>query len=306
MNAPRSPLRNRLFLAFWGATLVSNIGTWIHKVAEQWLMTRLSPSPLMVALVTAAATLPPLLLSLPAGALADVVDRRRLLIAMQLWMAVAAGVLGGLTIAGLVTPWLLLTFTALLSVGDALNGPAWAALVPDIVSREELAVAISLNAVNFNLARAIGPTVGGVLIAATGTGTAFLVNGASFLGVIVVLLLWRSPVKDGKLPPEHLASAIRSGLRYVRHEPVLAWLLVRTVAFMWCASALWALLPVLATRTLGLGATGYGVLVGCLGTGAVLGAFGSAWLARRVSIDVVADAATVAFGTAMLGIGLAH
>src|SRR5262245_12400311 len=181
------PLREPTFRALWIAALASNIGTWIQDVAASWLMITLSPSPILVSLMQTASSLPFFLLALPAGALADVVDRRRLLIFSQSWMMTVAALLGALTLAGLITPAGLLGLTFALGLGAALNGPAWQATTPELVPREELPAAVALNGVGFNLARAVGPALGGFVVAAGGPPTAFLLNAASFLGVILVL-----------------------------------------------------------------------------------------------------------------------
>ncbi len=216
-----SPFKQSIFRALWIATLVSNVGTWMQNVGAAWLMTSLSQSPVLVALVQVATTLPMFLLSLPAGALADIIDRRRLLLFSQGWMAAAAAILGALTLAGLINPWLLLTLTFILGLGAALNGPAWQAIVPELVPRRELLQAISLNSAGFNLSRAVGPAVGGALVAAAGAGATFVLNALSFLGVLWVLYRWRRPATEAALPGERMMAAMRSGIRYVRHAPRL-------------------------------------------------------------------------------------
>src|SRR5689334_13618755 len=172
-----APLREPLFRALWIASVASYVGTWMHDVGASWLMTSLAPSPLMVALVQAATSLPVFLFALPAGALADVVDRRRLLLFTQAWMMVAAATLGALTVAGVTGPWLLLAFTFLLGTGGAMNGPAWQAVTPELVPRAEVPAAVALSGVGVNLARAVGPALGGFVVAAGGPGAAFLLNG---------------------------------------------------------------------------------------------------------------------------------
>jgi MFS family permease len=290
-----SPLRQPLFRALWIASVASSIGTWMHEAGAGWLMTSLTSSPLMVTLMQTATTLPVLLLGLPAGALADVVDRRRMLLFTQGWMLVAATVLGVVTLLELTTPWLLLILTFALGAGAAMNAPAWQATAPELVSRSELPAAVGLTGMGLNLARAVGPALGGAVIAMAGPSAVFLLNAASFLSVIGVLYHWRRTTQVSLASAEPLSSAIRAGIRYVRHAPPLRAVLVRTGLFVLFASALWGLLPVLARHELGLDSMGYGVLFGCLGAGAVAGAVLLPKLQNRLSRDALAAAATILF-----------
>jgi MFS family permease len=272
----------------------------MHSTGAVWLMTSLTPSPLMVALVQTATSLPPFLLALPAGALADVVDRRRLLLATQGWMLIAAAVLGLLTIAGAVTPWTLLALTFLLGLGAAMNAPAWQAIIPDLVPRSELPAAVALSGVAMNVARAVGPALGGLIVAAAGTGAVFLLNAASFVGVMVVLYRWHPARRQSALPAEHIWEAMRAGMRYVRHAPALRAVLVRTAVFISCGSALWALLPLVARQEMGLSAMGYGVLLGSIGVGAIVGTALLARLRQRWVVDLLVAGATVVFAAVTL------
>ena len=290
-----SPLRQPLFRALWIASVASNIGTWMHDVGGVWLMTSLTPSPIMVALMQTATSLPFFLLALPAGALADVVDRRRILLATQGWMMAAAAVLGALTLTGVTTPWWLLALTFALGLGAAMNAPAWQAITPELVPREEVPSAVALSGVGLNLARAVGPALGGFIVAAAGPSAVFLLNALSCVGVIVVLYRWPRPPRRGALPPEHLMGAMRAGIRFVWHAPAFHTVLVRAAVFILCGSALWALLPLIARREMGLDAVGYGILLGCLGAGAVAGAAILPRVRRRVVVDWLAMGATVIF-----------
>lgn len=272
MASAFDPLGRPLFRAFWVANVVSMVGTWMQEVGAAWWMTTLAPSPLMVALVQAATSLPTFLLAVPAGALADVVDRRRLLLFLETWMLVVAALLGALALAGLAGPWTLLALTFALGVGASLHAPAWQATIPELVPREELAAAAALGGVGLNLARAVGPALGGLVVAAAGPPAVFFLNAISFLGILAVLLRWRRESKPATVPAELLFGAMRAGLRYVRHAPELRAVLARTALFIGPGSALFALLPLLARRELGLGAAGYGGLLGALGVGAVAGA----------------------------------
>ncbi len=253
--------------------LVSNIGTWMHDVGAGWLMTTLAPSPLMVALVQAASTLPVFLLALPSGALADIVDRRGLLIAAKSGMALFALGLAVVVLTDHVTPGILLGFTFAMGLGTALVSPAWQAIVPQLVPRADLASAVALNSVGINVSRAIGPALGGVVIAGLGLAAPFFLNALSFLAVIGALIWWpRPPRVRATLPGERWLAAMRTGARYARSSPPLRSTFVRAVAFLVFASAYWALLPLIAREQLGGGAGLYAMLVTCIGGGAVGGA----------------------------------
>jgi MFS family permease len=297
-------LRHRVFFWLTLAALVSNIGTWMQNVGAAWLMTSLSTSPLMVALIQTAASLPILLLALPAGALADIVDRRRLLLFSQAWMLVAAAVLGALTIAKATTPWSLLALSLALGIGSAMNAPAWQAIVPELVAREELTAAVSIGGINFNMARAVGPALGGVVVAWAGAGATFILNAVSFLAVMAVLFVWNRPPSTNILPTERVLGAIRAGIRYVRYAPALDAVLVRTAAFVIGASAVWAVLPILARWELGLGAAGYGGLLGFFGAGAMLAGAGLPHLGQRLSRNAIAGLAAFCFALALLGLAM--
>jgi MFS family permease len=231
----------------WSATLLSNIGTWMHDVGAGWLMTNLSPSPMLVALVQAATTLPVFLFALPAGALADIVDRRRLLIVVQFVMALVALALGLIILAGRITAPALVALTFAGGVGAAFMAPAWQAIVPQLVPKPDLSAAIALNSVGINISRAIGPALGGAIIVAFGVAWPFLLNAASFVAVIAAVLWWRAPPTPKKqLPAERFFSAMRTGMRYAFSSPPLKATFARATAFFIFASAYWALLPLIA------------------------------------------------------------
>jgi len=293
-----APLREPLFRTLWITALVSYTGSWMQNIATGWLMTTLTSSPLWVSLVQVALSLPVFLIALPAGALADSVDRRKFLLATQSSMVVAAGVLGVLTITGAVTPQLLLVFTFLLGTGAVMNDPAWQALVPDLVAPPKLASAVALNSAGFNIARAVGPALGGLVIATAGSGTAFLLNSLSFFGVILFLYRWKPEVRE--LPPAvSLRSSISSGIRYARQDHRIQAVLVRTLSFSLFVSAFWALLPLIAR---GHGARGYGIMLGCFGVGALIGAGLLAIIRRNFSFDAVGASTNVIFAAAVFGL----
>ncbi|HZE27593.1 MAG TPA: MFS transporter [Terriglobales bacterium] len=294
-----APLREPLFRSLWIAAIISYIGTWMQSVGAGWMMTMLTMSPLMVGLVQAAVALPVFLVILPAGALADTVDRRQFLLITQGWMVLASGTLGVLTLFHVVTPWVLLGFTFVLGLGAVMNDPAWQAITPELVPPEQHAAAVAMNSAGFNVARAVGPALGGMVIAAAGSGTAFLLNALSFFGVIVVLYRWKRPPAE-RIEPEALWDAVWSGICYVRRSPLVQSVLIRTGAFSIGAIALLALLPILARP---FGATGYGVLLGCFGMGALAGATILPRLRRRLSVDGVVATAIVVFAAMTFAAG---
>lgn len=296
-----APLAQPAFAVLWVATVLSNVGTWMHDVGAGWLMTELSPSPLVVAAVQSATTLPVFLFALLAGAIADIVDRRRLLIVVNALMAVTAALLAVLVSLELVTPIVLLIFTFLLGTGAAFMAPAWQAIVPSLVPREQLSAAIALNSTGINVSRAIGPALAGFLLVALGLAAPFAVNALSFLGIIAALIWWRPKVEaDEKLPPETVGAAIIAGLRYAMNSAPLQATLIRAVSFFLFASALWAMLPLIARDMLNGGPPLYGLLLASVGLGAVLGALFLPMLKSRLGPDLL-----VAAGTAGIALVLA-
>ena len=297
-----APLREPLFRSLWIAAVVSYTGSWMQNIATGWLMSTLTSSPMWVSLVQVALSLPVFLIALPAGALADMIDRRKFLLVTQSSMVAAAAVLGVLTIEGAVTPQLLLVFTFLLGVGAVMNEPAWQALTPDLVPTSKLAAAVALNSAGFNIARAVGPALGGLVIATAGNGVAFLLNAASFLGVILFLYRWKPSVRD--LPPAvSLGSAISGGVRYVRHDRRVQAVLVRTLAFSLFTGSFWALLPLIARS---YGAEGYGAMLACFGVGALIGASVLSRMRKSLSSDGVVALGNIIFAAALFGLAHSH
>lgn len=299
-----APFRRPVFRWLWLANLASNVGVWVQTVGAAWLMSELSAEPLYVALIQSAGLLPFFLLALPSGALADILDRRHMLLAAQVWMFLVAVVLATVTLLGIIGPWGLLGLTFLIGIGTALNAPAFQALTPDLVPKEEVPSAIALNSMSMNMARAVGPAIGGVLVAAAGPGAAFVLNAVTYTGVIAVLALWRKPAEETALPAERLFGAMRVGVRYVRHSPPFRAVLVRASAFVLGGSGLWALLPVVVRSDPSRGPVEYGILLGCLGAGAVGGALLLPVFTRRLSADRLVDAGTVVFAAASVVIAL--
>ncbi len=265
------PLQHPVFRALFIANLVSSFGTWMQNTGAGWLMATLRPNALMVSMVQAATILPYFLLALPAGALADIVDRRRFLIATQIEMLLAAALLAALTLAGAVDAFVLLLLTFAIGVGTAMNGPAWSAVIPESVPRPDLGQAVALNGVSFNIARATGPAIAGGLVAAFGPALAFALNAASFLSPVYALFAWRRPDRASRLPPEHLIAAMRAGIRFVRHTPRVQAAILQVSVYYLPAAAPWALLPLVVKQDLHLGAGIFGLLLGCMGVGAVSG-----------------------------------
>ncbi|KAF1068510.1 MAG: putative multidrug resistance protein MdtD [Pseudomonas citronellolis] len=297
-----APLRIKVFRWLWLASIASNIGTWMHEVGAGWLMTGLSASPLAVSLVQVAGAIPVFLLALPAGALADIVDKRRYLLVVQVWMAITALLLALLTVAGLMTVSALLLLTFSMGIGTALMMPAWSALAPEIVERDALPAAVALSSLGVNVARAIGPALAGVLVSLSGPWLTFALNAVSFFAVIGALYAWRRAPQESVLPAERLFGALRAGLRYTRSARPLQAVLVRTAAFFLGAVPGMALLPLLVRSELGGSALEYGALLGCVGIGAILGAIYLPRLRARCSSDLIMLVASLAYAGVLLGL----
>jgi MFS family permease len=288
------PLRVPVFRALWLASVTSNIGTWAHDVGAAWLMTSMTTSPLMVSLLQTAASVPIFMLALPAGALADLVDRRRLLIIANLAVTATAVLLAVASLSGAMSPELLLAFTFALGVGAAFNNPAWQATIPEVVPERLVPAATTLNGVNINLARALGPALGGFIVAAAGPPAVFILNAVATAVIVVIMWRWQGQARVSGAPPERLTGAMWAGLRFVRFSKELRPVLIRALSFIICGSAVWALLPILARQQLGLGATQYGFLLGALGAGAVLASnFLPAWR-RWLNVDRLVVVASLA------------
>jgi predicted MFS family arabinose efflux permease len=299
-----APLRRPVFRALWLAQFVANTGTWMQTVGAQWLMGDLGGGALAMALVQAATTLPVFLLVVPAGALGDILDRRRLLLAGQTLMCVGAAGVTATTAAGRISPPILLGLIAVTGVGQALSMPSFQAIQPELVSRSEVPQAAVLNGANINVARAVGPAVGGLLVAVAGPAATFAFNTVSFVGVLAVLYRWRRPPDHRPLGAEHVVAATRTGARYVLHAPRFATVLVRLALFMIFASGLWALLPALARGPLRLGAGGYGVLLAGVGIGAVAGAFVVGLLREAIGAHALVNGSMAVYGMSVVVIGI--
>jgi len=302
-----SAFHHRTFTVLWTATVVSNIGGWMYSAASAWLMTTLEPSPLAVSLVQVATSLPTFLFALLAGALADIVDKRRLLIVVESFILVSSTALATLVWLHLITPGRLLFLTFLIETGAALTAPAWQAIVPQLVPRQDLPEAVAANSVGVNISRAVGPALGGVMTVALGIAAPFWVNAGSNLGSIGGLLWWRAPqTGQRRLPAEHLASALQSGIRYARYSRHLRATLLRAVGFLLFASAYWALLPLVARDLIAGGPRLYGILLGVIGASAIAGAFALPRLKKRLGPDRLVAAGAIGTAIALLLFGLAR
>jgi MFS family permease len=299
-----APFQSRIFAMIWSATLISNFGGLIQAVGASWLMTSIAPTADMVALVQASTTLPIMLLSLASGAVADIWDRRLVMLIAQGLMLISAALLTTIAYMGLITPWVLLALTFLIGCGVAVYSPAWQSSVGEQVPRAEVPSAVALNSLAFNLARTAGPAIGGVIVAKAGPPAAFLINSLSYFALIVVLLLWRRPRPAPFLPPENMLMAMGAGLRYARLSPGIRTVLIRGAVFGVFGSSVWALLPLIARDLIGGDAVTYGVLLGAFGSGAVLGALGSTTLRKRYTNELIVRASTVGFGVASIGTAL--
>ncbi|HVZ51204.1 MAG TPA: MFS transporter [Pseudolabrys sp.] len=306
-SSPWSPFAHAAFALLWTATVVSNVGTWMYNAGSGWLMTGLNADPFVVSLVQVATSLPMFLFALPAGALADIVDKRRLLIVVECATTLLAATIAALVWLALVTPTILLVFTFLLGVCAALSAPAWQSVVPQLVPRQDLAPAVAANSVGINISRALGPALGGLIIGGFGIAAPFWLNAVSNLGIIGALFWWRSrPSAIQQLPAEQFFAAIGTGLRYARHNAHLRATLARAVAFFLFASAYWALLPLVARDQIAGGPELYGLLLGAIGAGAVGGAFALPFLKRKLGPDRLVAAGTIGTAATLIMFGLAR
>ncbi|MFT7461233.1 MAG: MFS family permease, partial [Planctomycetota bacterium] len=284
-----SPLAYARFRTLWIAVTISNTGTWMHDMGVGWLMASMTDSSFMIALVQTATTLPFFLLALPSGALADIVDRRTFLLATICWMMISAILLGVFTLTDHVTPWILLGLTFSLGAGNAMMRPALSASVPGLVPRNELRKAITLNSMSLNVSRSVGPVLAGFLILSAGPAYVFLLNGFTFFAILFAIYRW--PNNKGSetisLPVERFMEAMKAGLRYARHAPMLQAVLIKGMVFFFFSSAIWALLPVIAVRVLNGGPTLYGWLIAMIGIGAVIATQFMSWLNRKYSRNTI-------------------
>lgn len=307
LGKPWAPLKIPAYRSFWIAGLISNMGTWMHETGAQWLMTSLEPRPEMVAAVRTCMTVPVFCLALPAGVWADWCDRRTWLIATQLLLLAIATAMATLAYLQMLSPWMLLAFTAAMGVGMILNQPAWQSLTPELVPPALVPSAVSIGSVSFNLARSMGPALAGILIAQAGEWAAFGFNACSFLAVVVVLLSWKPVLAEearSSKRPEFTAE-LKKGLYVIRNSPELRNTLLRLFAFAVPACILWSLLSLVATEKLQFAERGFGVCLGVIGLGAVLGGVYLPWVRQRVSSETIVVAAQLVYGLMCVLIGFA-
>jgi MFS family permease len=295
------------FTIIWIGSMASNIGIAIFDTGSAWLMTSLNADPMAVSLVQAASSLPIFFFTLPAGALADIIDSRRFLIIVELSIVVLSAAFATLVTFHIATPVSLLATTFLLSAGLSLAAPAWLSITPFLVSRQELDCASAINSVGYNISRAVGPALGGVAIAGLGAAAPFWIDAISYIAIIAALFWWRSPQKSGgSLPAERLTSAVRTGLRYAANSRHLHATMLRALAFFPFAAAYWALLPLVARSQMILGPEFYGLLVGAIGVGAIGGSLALNWLKAKIGPDRVAALGTLTTALALVLFGIAH
>ena len=299
------PLRHKLFRLLWSANVVVSLGVWLQNTGAGWLMTTLSPDPLTVSLVQAATILPVFLLALPAGALADIIDRRLFILGTQTWMLLAAMLLAIMTYYDMTTAFSLLVLTFAIGAGAAMNNPAWGSVMAESVPRHDLVQAIALNGVGFNLARAVGPALAGFLLLIGGPSLTFGLNAISYLAVILALLSWRRRSRHSALPREHLLSAMRVGMRFVRYTPVMRAAMLRSAAFYGPAAAPWAMLPLIVRQQLNMGAATYGAMLGLMGVGGVTAGLVLPQIRARLSRGHIVSAATICSCSGMALVGTA-
>ncbi len=302
--SPWEPLRSKLFLAIWIAATASNIGTWIQTIGEKWQMAELTKSPLLISLIETGSTLPMLALALAAGAIADILDRRKLLIAAQAYMMLVAGALAALTFTRHISPAVLLVMSLLLGIGAAVNAPTWSAIIPEILPRRQIPAGVTLNSASYNVSRAAGPALGGFVVAWMGPGWAFALNAVSFMGTVLVLRGWKRKAAPTDLPAERFTAAMKVGMRYVRNSRPLQVILIRALGFVWFAGIIFSLTPSLAIHELSLSSSAFGLLLGCIGAGAVLATLFFAPLRARFSTNQLLAGSTLVFASALLCIAL--
>jgi MFS family permease len=302
-----SPFHYRAFTIIWIGTVVSNIGGWMSAAAAGWLITSLNSSPFIVAMIQVATSLPMCLLAIPAGALSDIVDRRKFLIFGELSIMAASVVFAVLVSRHMITPTSLLIMTFIVSVGSAATAPPWQAVVNQLVPKADLPPAIALNSAGINVSRAIGPALGGILVSAAGIAAPFWIDAFSNAGVIARLFSWRpQPKERSRLPPEHFVNAMRTGLRHARYNPHLSATLIRATGYFLFASAYWALLPLVARNQDGSGPALYGILLGAIGAGAVIGAFKLQWAEAMVGADWLLGGGAIGTAFAMTLFGISR
>ncbi len=301
-----APLRHPAFRVLTIANGAILLGAWMQDIAVAWLMTSLAPEPLMVGLLQTAIYLPFVLLSLPAGAIADIFNRRTILICAQVWVFVGVIILGLLTINGFMTAWMLLLLLFLTGLGWAMYSPAWNALAPELVPRAELESAIALGAASFNFCRGIGAAMGGIVVGASGPGTAILINAATMIAMLSALVWWKPAPAESYQPAERVVGAMKAGMRYVRHSAALRAVIIKTIVFVACASAVWSFLPLISKQQYGLNAVQYGIVLSLFGIGNLLGATLLPYARKHLSMDHLFMISALIFAATMSALPFIH
>lgn len=298
------PLVYPVFRYLWIATMVSNIGTWMQNVSAAWVMTSLTTSSIMVALLQAATSLPVVFFSVPAGAMADIFNRRKLMMVIQIFLVAVAGLGTTLYFMGMMTPFLLLLLTFTIGTGTAFNAPAWFSTTPEIVPHEDLSEAITLNGISVNSARAIGPALAGIVISVYSPGFAFAMNAISFVGLIFALMQWNyKPSRSTTFPSERFFGSMKAGIRYVRQSSQMHNIFLHAGGFFIFSSALWALMPLIARNELHLHATGYGVLLTSMGLGSISSAFILPFVRDKLNRNQLVFAGGIIYALGLLLLG---
>jgi MFS family permease len=300
------PLRHPAFRILMLGNVAILLGGWGQDIAVAWLMTSLAPEPMMVALLQTAIYLPFVVLSLPAGALADIFNRRTVLICAQIWMFFGVIILGLLTVSGAMTAWMLLVLLFLTGLGSAMYSPAWNALAPELVPREELESAIALGSASFNFCRGIGSAFGGFVVGTAGPGTAILINAATMIASLLTLIWWKPAPAESYQPAERVVGAMKAGMRYVRHSAALRAVIIKTIVVVACASAVWSFLPLMAKQQYGLDATQYGLVLSLFGIGNLLGAMLLPFVRKHLTMDLLYMVSALIFAAAMCALPFIH
>lgn len=301
-----APLREPTFRRIWIASLLSNFGQLFLGVGAAWEMTRLSSSPSMVALVQTALMLPLMLVALPAGAVADMFDRRKIAVLGLAFASVCGAMLATISFLDLTTPWLLLLFCVLIGAGVALYSPSWQASIPEQVSRANLPAAVGLGTISYNVARSFGPALGGLIVLAAGAKAVFALNATFYLPLLLAFFFWKRVHTPSRLPPERIDRAIMAGARYALHSPPIRTVLARVLAFGLATATASALAPLVAKDMLGGDAATFGILLGAQGVGAVVGALFVSELRERMPTEIAVRLFAVGAGLSLIVIGLSH
>jgi len=303
-NPSSSALSEPLFRTIWIAAVFSQIGVWVQDIGANWVMTELTKSPLTISMLQVALALPTFIVALPAGVLTDLLSKRKILLITSLWMLIIAIVLSILTHFSLLNEWIILGLIFLYGLGNSFYNPAWQATVPDIVSEKNLISAIALNSASINIARAVGPAIGGLLISLTGPAATMIFNALSFVGLMYIIFRWKEEKHESNLPKEHFFEALKVGVRFVSNSTDFKIVLLRTGVFLFFGSALWALLPYVLRAKLGYGSHEFGISMGVIGAGALLTSFSLIKLRSTLGVEKALALGKILMSLSLLGLAL--